>query len=62
MEKLKENKRFLSKTTYDSVLSRHEYILKTFKKCDIDRQKYYQPVEVSGKKTRTIYIHSQTNA
>ena len=60
--KIKESKRFLSKTTYDSVSRRHEYIIKIFKECDIDPHKYYQPMEVSGKKTRTNYIHSQTDA
>ena len=46
----KEVKRFLSKTTYNSISRRHEYILKTFKACDIDPEKYYQPMEVSGQK------------
>ena len=46
----KEVKRFLSKTTYNSISRRHEYILKTFKAFEIDPQKYYQPMEVSGQK------------
>ena len=52
--KIKEMKRFLSKTTYDSTSRRHEYILRTFKGCGIDPQKYYQPMEVSGKKLEQI--------
>ena len=49
-KEVKQRKRFLSKTVFNEVSDRHKYILKAFKTCNIDPEKYYMPMEITGKK------------
>ena len=45
-----ERKRFLCKTVYNEVSERHKYVVKTFMSCNINKEKYYKPREITGKK------------
>ena len=46
----KEKKIFLTKTVYNETSERHKYVIKIFKTCNIDKNKYYKPMEIPGKK------------
>ena len=43
-------KRFLSKTVFDEISKRHEYVSRAFRSCNIDQEKYFSPMELPGRK------------
>ena len=41
---------------------RHKHIVKAFKACKIDQEKYYMPMEIPGRKLKAVDIHHKKNA
>ena len=50
--KMKKTKKFLGTTVFDNVSKRHKFVRNVFKQYIIDKEKFYLPEDVPGKKLK----------